>query len=176
MSETLSTGPSWRVVFDAKIDRVRAELDARDCAITVREGRCILELPGWLFTRIVVDGHAHLPSPSLEVSASVRLLEPTPLAIQRAVASFYVVGLDVILGDSRRSSHSRIRHVAMYLGRKCTTLSFPELGEAFGRDHSTIQHAVRKIEREMMDDPDLTRHIGTLRDRLSAARALAEAS
>jgi chromosomal replication initiator protein len=44
----------------------------------------------------------------------------------------------------------------MYLARRHTNLSFPELGREFGgRDHSTIQHGYHRVEEELVDNPDL---------------------
>ena len=44
----------------------------------------------------------------------------------------------------------------MYMARKHTSLSFPELGREFGgRDHSTIQHGFKKVEKELRDNADL---------------------
>ena len=156
----LSSGPGWRVVLDSEAGRVRTELDLSDCIIEIRDGHCAIELPSWLFHRIVVESQGRLV-PQIPGTRT-----QTVLAIQQEVAAFYVVSLSVIVGDSRRSSPSRFRHVAMYLARKLTDQSFPELGIAFGRDQSTVQHAVRKIERALSTDDDLGRQIKILEDRL----------
>jgi chromosomal replication initiator protein len=48
----------------------------------------------------------------------------------------------------------------MYLARKHTRLSFPELGREFGgRDHSTIQHGYHKVEQDLASDPDLVHQV-----------------
>lgn len=51
-----------------------------------------------------------------------------------------------IMGQSRKPDPVMARQAAMYLCRKKMGLSFPELGKAFGRDHSTVIHAIKKIE------------------------------
>ena len=75
--------------------------------------------------------------------------------ILQAVADCYSVGTDELLGKRRIKQLVRPRHVAMYLAREHTDLSFPDLGRAFQRDHATIQHAVKKIRGMLDDDPDL---------------------
>lgn len=50
-------------------------------------------------------------------------------------------------GQSRRQKVVFARHVAMYLCRKYTTHSYPEIGRAFSKDHSSAIHAVQKIEK-----------------------------
>ena len=55
------------------------------------------------------------------------------------------------------------RQVAMYLVRQLTDRSLPEIGEAFGgRDHTTVIHAVEKIEKEIKLDPSLQNTITEL--------------
>ena len=56
--------------------------------------------------------------------------------------------------SSRRSRHiARPRQVAMYLAKKLTTKSLPEIGRKFtGRDHTTVIHAIKKIEELMNAD------------------------
>jgi chromosomal replication initiator protein len=51
-----------------------------------------------------------------------------------------------ILGTRRKPDFVLARQVAMYLCRRKLGLSYPELGKAFGRDHSTVIHAIKKIQ------------------------------
>ncbi|MBN2799675.1 MAG: chromosomal replication initiator protein DnaA [Deltaproteobacteria bacterium] len=61
-----------------------------------------------------------------------------------------------ILGKARTRGLARARHIAMYLSRVLTEMSYPELAREFGgKDQSTIQHGVKKIDRELRDDADL---------------------
>ena len=86
--------------------------------------------------------------------------EPTDLTVAKiieAVARFHNLRSADITGTKRTRKLTRPRHIAMYLARKHTGLSFPELGREFGgRDHSTIQHGFRKVQRELSDDADLS--------------------
>jgi chromosomal replication initiator protein len=73
--------------------------------------------------------------------------------IQKLVVSYYNLPMGDFL-SSRRSRHiARPRQVAMYLAKKLTTKSLPEIGRKFtGRDHTTVIHAIKKIEELMAAD------------------------
>jgi chromosomal replication initiator protein len=79
------------------------------------------------------------------------------VAIIEAVAQFHNIRSADITGKRRTRTLTAPRHVAMFLSRKHTSLSYPELGREFGgRDHSTIQHGCRKVEGELRNNADLT--------------------
>ena len=67
-------------------------------------------------------------------------------------ARAFKVGAEDILGASRKPDLVLARQSAMYLCRKKLGLSFPELGKAFRRDHSTVIHGIRKIEELVKTD------------------------
>jgi chromosomal replication initiator protein len=80
----------------------------------------------------------------------------TVAGIIEAVAKFHNLRSADITGNKRTRTLTRPRHIAMFIARVHTTLSFPELGREFGdRDHSTIQHGYRKVKEELEADPDL---------------------
>ena len=82
--------------------------------------------------------------------------EVTCSAIIDAVARFHNLRSADIIGTKRTRTLTRPRHIAMFLARKHTRLSFPELGREFGdRDHSTVQHGCRKVKGLLADDADL---------------------
>jgi len=67
--------------------------------------------------------------------------------IQRKVADHYTLRLEDMHSSRRSRNVARPRQVAMYLCKKLTPRSLPEIGRKFGgRDHTTVMHAVRKIE------------------------------
>ena len=67
--------------------------------------------------------------------------------IQNKVSGYYNIKLDDLISSRRIRSFARPRQVAMYLSKKLTTRSLPEIGRKFGgRDHTTVIHAVKKIE------------------------------
>jgi chromosomal replication initiator protein len=70
------------------------------------------------------------------------------------VAKFFNVKLSDVKGPRRTKQLVTPRQIAMFLIRKHTTLSLPEIGKRFGgRDHTTVIHAVRKVDRESANDP-----------------------
>ena len=67
--------------------------------------------------------------------------------IQKKVAEHYNIRLTDMYSPRRSRSVARPRQVAMYLAKSITSRSLPEIGRKFGgRDHTTVMHAVRKIE------------------------------
>jgi chromosomal replication initiator protein len=67
--------------------------------------------------------------------------------IQKTVAEYYKIRVADLLSKRRSRSVARPRQMAMALSKELTNHSLPEIGDAFGgRDHTTVLHAVRKIE------------------------------
>ncbi len=67
--------------------------------------------------------------------------------IQNKVSNYYNVKIEDLISVRRIRSFARPRQIAMYLSKKLTTRSLPEIGRKFGgRDHTTVIHAVKKIE------------------------------
>ena len=87
---------------------------------------------------------------------------PTPALILSEVARFYSINENKILSKDKSKAVSDARSIAMYLTRDLTGLSFPEIGRAFSRDHSTVMYAVEKIEKLIRGTDDTTRN--TIRD------------
>jgi chromosomal replication initiator protein len=76
--------------------------------------------------------------------------------IQKLVASRYNVSRSDILSERRTAAVVRPRQIAMYLSKVLTLRSLPEIGRRFGgRDHTTVLHAVRKIEKAIGEDTSL---------------------
>ena len=83
--------------------------------------------------------------------------------IQRAVAEHFGLTRDELLGRSRQQSVVRPRQIAIYLAKKLTRRSLPDLGRRFGgRDHTTIIHAIRRIEALCETDEQLQSEIAHL--------------
>ena len=73
--------------------------------------------------------------------------------IQRKTAEFYKLDVKDFHSPQRARRVARPRQVAMYLSRKLTTRSLPEIGRRFGgRDHTTVLHACRRIEALIVED------------------------
>ncbi len=83
--------------------------------------------------------------------------------IQRKVSEHYNIRLSELLGPTRQRVIARPRQVAMYLAKRLTTRSLPDIGRRFGkRDHTTIMHGVKRIEELMADDSQLAEDVAML--------------
>ena len=71
---------------------------------------------------------------------------PTPSLIISQVCKFYSMDETVMRGTLKNKGTTEARQIAIYLIRKLTNLSLPDIGKEFGRDHSTILYAIRKVE------------------------------
>ena len=84
--------------------------------------------------------------------------------IQKRVAEHFNIRLSEMTSARRARSVARPRQVAMYLAKQLTTRSLPEIGRKFGgRDHTTVMHAVRKIEELKLSDRALDEDVELLR-------------
>lgn len=71
--------------------------------------------------------------------------------IMEQSSEYFGVSIEDLCGSSRARSLTHARQVAMYLCREMSDLSLPQIGQAFGgRDHTTVLHAQRKIEKYMV--------------------------
>ena len=97
----------------------------------------------------------------------VRSREPKRVKIediQKLVASRYNVSRSDILSERRTAAVVKPRQIAMYLSKVLTLRSLPEIGRRFGgRDHTTVLHAVRKIEKALGDDAALSEEVELLK-------------
>jgi len=84
--------------------------------------------------------------------------------IQRVVARHYNVSRQELVSNRRTRVIVKPRQIAMYLSKTLTPRSFPEIGRRFGgRDHTTVLHAVRKIEELIAGDTKLSHEIELLK-------------
>jgi len=89
--------------------------------------------------------------------------------IIRKVADHYNLRLNDILSPRRARSVARPRQVAMFLAKRLTSKSLPEIGRRFGgRDHTTVIHAVKKIEELRAVDNQIAEDVELLRRMLEA--------
>ncbi len=105
-----------------------------------------------------------------EIRDLIRPQEPKRVKIediQRVVARHYNVSRGDLLSSRRTANVVRPRQVAMYLAKTLTLRSLPEIGRRFGgRDHTTVLHAVRKIENLVGNDTSLAEEIESLKRQL----------
>jgi chromosomal replication initiator protein len=88
--------------------------------------------------------------------------------IQKEVARYYKVAADELRQDRRTKQLAHARQVAMYLCRRLTKASFPEIAKKFHKDHSTVISACRKVERVRASDPSVHKQLLELESRLGA--------
>lgn len=74
---------------------------------------------------------------------------PTPDLIISEVCRFYSLEESVLRGSQKNKGTVEARQVAMYLIRKLTNLSLPEIAEEFGKNHTTVLYAIRRVEEEL---------------------------
>ncbi len=105
-----------------------------------------------------------------EIRDLIRPQEPKRVKIediQRIVARHYNVSRGDLLSARRTANVVRPRQVAMYLAKTLTLRSLPEIGRRFGgRDHTTVLHAMRKIENLVGNDSMLAEEIEVLKRQL----------
>jgi chromosomal replication initiator protein len=89
--------------------------------------------------------------------------------IQRKVAEHYRLKMTDLLSARRAREVARPRQVAMYLAKKLTPRSLPEIGRRFGgRDHTTVMHAVKRIEELRVTDREIDADVSHLTRLLDA--------
>lgn len=83
--------------------------------------------------------------------------------IQKVVADHFKLRVADLKSKRRQRAFAHPRQIAMYLSRKLTNSSYPEIGDKFGgKDHTTVMHNVSKIESNLEKDLDLKTHIQSL--------------
>jgi chromosomal replication initiator protein len=77
--------------------------------------------------------------------------------IQKVVAEYFKMRVSDLHSKRRNRQITRPRQIAMALAKELTTMSLPEIGDAFGgRDHTTVLHAQRKIAELVKTDPKIS--------------------
>ena len=87
--------------------------------------------------------------------------------IQKATSEHYGMKQADLLSERRNRAIARPRQAAMWLAKQLTTRSLPDIGRRFGgRDHTTVLHAVRRIEALRAEDPVLSQDLETITRKL----------
>ena len=87
--------------------------------------------------------------------------------IQNIVSNYFNIALSDMLSQRRSRPLARPRQIAMYLSKKMTTRSLPEIGRRFAnRDHTTVMHAVKKVEELRTNDTTLAEEVDILSRKL----------
>ncbi|WP_272976577.1 chromosomal replication initiator protein DnaA [Deinococcus geothermalis] len=142
------------------------ELIARQVTSNIRE------LEGALMRVVAFASLNNVPfSRAVAAKALSNVFAPQVVKVEmgevlRAVATHFGLAPEVIRGSGRAREVVVPRQVAMYLIRELTDHSLPEIGQFFGRDHSTVMHAVSKVSEQMSKDPELAATVEVLRRQL----------
>jgi chromosomal replication initiator protein len=139
----------------ARMDRLDAPHDVLEL-IASRIERNIRELEGAL---IRVTAFASLNGQSLDLKLAevvlrdlipdATLVEINSSTIMAVTAEYFNTTVDELCGPGKARPLAQARQIAMYLCRELTELSLPKIGQAFGRDHTTVMYANRKVRKEM---------------------------
>lgn len=88
-------------------------------------------------------------------------------SINKCVCQYFKITLQELNSKSRERKYSEPRQIAMYLSRKYTKKTLPEIAAAFGgKDHSTVIHAIKKIEKEIHSSAALKKYIEDIQQML----------
>lgn len=143
------------------VDRCAVEADIRQAEILER----------------YVPGPETLPPiPNLAMAVALQIAFPPPprlimnrvQAIQHAtLTEFPTITMADLRSQRRTAAIVRARQVAMYIAKKMTSQSLPEIGNRFGgRDHTTVFHAVKKIGALVEKDPELAAKIERIKENI----------
>ena len=84
--------------------------------------------------------------------------------IQNVTSNFYSINLQEMLSQRRSRPLARPRQIAMFLAKKLTTRSLPEIGRKFAnRDHTTVIHAVKTIEKLSLKDEEMKKNVDEIK-------------
>jgi chromosomal replication initiator protein len=167
-----------RLVFLGNLVRERSETVAPDAlrAIASRAASNLRMLEGAL-TRVVALSSltASTVTPESVAAAlptaerAAELAKPEVERIQDVVADHLGVTREQMLSPSRIAVIAGARQLAMYLSRELTDLSLPAIARSFNRrDHTTVLHAIRRVEKRATEDPRLARTLEELTSTLSS--------
>ncbi|MCB1532860.1 MAG: chromosomal replication initiator protein DnaA [Alphaproteobacteria bacterium] len=162
-------------ILQAKREQLQADVpDSVLEFLALKVTSNIRELEGAL-NRIVA--HADVAKQEITLESTQEVLQDLLRAhdrritideIQRKVAEHYNLRLADMHSARRARNVARPRQVAMYLAKQLTSRSLPEIGRKFGgRDHTTVMHAVRKIDELMEEDAQIAQDVDVVRRALT---------
>ncbi len=188
LEDRLRTRFEWGLITDVQppeletriaILRKKAQMDRLDVPddvlelIASRIERNIRELEGAL---IRVTAFASLNKTSIDKSLAEIVLRDlisdpgtmqiSTAAIMAATAEYFETSVDELRGPGKTRALAQSRQIAMYLCRELTDLSLPKIGQAFGRDHTTVMYAEKEIRAEMAERREVFDHVKELTTRI----------
>jgi chromosomal replication initiator protein len=188
LEDRLRTRFEWGLITDVQppeletriaILRKKAQMDRLDVPGDVLEliassiERNIRELEGAL---IRVTAFASLNKTPIDKSlaeivlrdliADAGTMQISTAAIMAATAEYFQTTVEELRGPGKTRALAQSRQIAMYLCRELTDLSLPKIGQAFGRDHTTVMYAEKKIRGEMAERREVFDHVKELTTRI----------
>lgn len=134
----------------------------------------VRELEGYL---IRIGAYASLTSTPINLNMAKEILKNILIEknkeisieeIQKNVAAYFSIKVSDLKSSKRLKALVIPRQIAMYISRQLTSCSYPEIGDKFGgKDHSTIIHAIKKIERQLEEDYQLKITVENLKNSLT---------
>ena len=133
----------------------------------------VRELEGALNRLIVyqqMDNKALTLEQAKQILASMVVSKKKTTSLRKIaslVAEFYNISMEDLVKQSRRKEYVHPRQIAMFIARKELESSFPTIGDFFGgRDHTTVMHAVEKIENEISGKESFKQEMDLILDKL----------
>ncbi len=188
LEDRLRTRFEWGLITDVQppeletriaILRKKAQMDRLDVPGDVLEliassiERNIRELEGAL---IRVTAFASLNKTPIDKSlaeivlrdliSDATTMQISTAAIMAATAEYFETSVEELRGPGKTRALAQSRQIAMYLCRELTELSLPKIGQAFGRDHTTVMYAEKKIRGEMAERREVFDHVKELTTRI----------
>jgi chromosomal replication initiator protein len=188
LEDRLRTRFEWGLITDVQppeletriaILRKKAQMDRLDVPDDVLEliaagvERNIRELEGAL---IRVTAFASLNKTPIDKSlaeivlrdliSDASTMQISTAAIMAATAEYFETTVEELRGPGKTRALAQSRQIAMYLCRELTELSLPKIGQAFGRDHTTVMYAEKKIRGEMAERREVFDHVKELTTRI----------
>ncbi|MFG1933500.1 chromosomal replication initiator protein DnaA [Mycobacterium sp. NPDC048908] len=188
LEDRLRTRFEWGLITDVQppeletriaILRKKAQMDRLDVPGDVLEliassiERNIRELEGAL---IRVTAFASLNKTPIDKSlaeivlrdliADAGTMQISTATIMAATAEYFETTVEELRGPGKTRALAQSRQIAMYLCRELTDLSLPKIGQAFGRDHTTVMYAEKKIRGEMAERREVFDHVKELTTRI----------
>ena len=188
LEDRLRTRFEWGLITDVQppeletriaILRKKAQMDRLDVPddvlelIASRIERNIRELEGAL---IRVTAFASLSKTTIDKSlaeivlrdliSDASTMQISTATIMAATAEYFETSIEELRGPGKTRALAQSRQIAMYLCRELTDLSLPRIGEAFGRDHTTVMYAERKIRDGMAERREIFDHVKELTTRI----------
>ncbi|MDO2393140.1 chromosomal replication initiator protein DnaA [Mycobacterium avium subsp. hominissuis] len=156
----------------AQMERLAVPDDVQELIASSIE-RSIRELEGAL---IRVTAFASLNKTPIDKSlaeivlrdliADASTMQISAATIMAATAEYFDTTVEELRGPGKTRALAQSRQIAMYLCRELTDLSLPKIGQAFGRDHTTVMYAQRKILSEMAERREVFDHVKELTTRI----------